>query len=846
MKSAFKWILSVSFILGLLSFGFVARVQAVSNPSIQPTLSATEVSTPVTTPTHHGHKARKSKLVEDTSTVPGATSTGTESPTPATTAVLHGRNAKNTKSTTDLGLAPQYSPVTTPIVKSEAVATAVPDYEFNAVIITGTKSKLKVLDSPAAVSVVPRSKIDQKNIVYFNDALTDLPGVQVSRVAEGSNSVTLTMRGIPGYDKNLILLDGFDLSQAANRRVFWNRVPSQLVDHVEIVRGPFSALYGHSALGGVVNIITAEPQGQSINLSENWDTTNTRVTSVNFQKKLNDRFAFYFGYEGTTVNGYTSHQFIQAKASSGTASATVTGFVQTTNVTGTTLYNIGETPRTVLNNNNLSGKIYYKISQDHTLSLLVTDTFWDQPTDNQTGELAETWLTDVKTGDRVKSGTVSLAGTGKVIKITESLFLVSPGHNGFFGSYLQYKGKYGEKVHVTGNFTYTGGPYRHSSDSLQTTVTSLTGSDTGDENVGSWEGVGNVQANVDLDHHQLVVGSEYDYINYRKNLTYFPFWGDYSYISLPDTNTQVVGITDALFVQDEWKITPQFSIFPGARLDNWRITKQIMYDQGTSDYDDYPARSKWFFSPKFSAVYRLGENASLRSSVGRAFNPPCANQLIAGGGVTTSAGAYTETNPDLGPEKDTAWEFGGEYTFPTRTTLSSTYFNNLLNDLIYVNQTVDGIYTISQSINAGKAKIYGVETEVKQRLNRFFDANVNYTRVESRFISNDAVPTSIGKRIPYISRDVVNVGLGFNWGNIEFSPSGTYHSKQFTTANNTDTVNGVQGAWDAYTTFSLKVAYKFNGSNVFLGVDNVFNKRFYLTYLNPGRVFSFGARFNIL
>jgi iron complex outermembrane receptor protein len=846
MKSAFKWILSVSFIWGLLSFGFVARVQAASEPSTQPTLSATEVSTPATPSTHQGHKARKSKPVGDSSAVPDPTSAGTESPTPETTPALHGHKTTNTKSTVDSGLAPQSSPVTTPIVKSEAVATAVPDYEFNAVIITGTKTKLKVLDSPAAVSVVPKSKIDQKNVVYFDDALTDLPGVQVSRVAEGGQAVTLTMRGIPGCERNLVLLDGFNLNQPVNQRVFWNRVPTQLVDHVEIVRGPFSALYGKSALGGVVNIITKEPEGQSFNLSENWDSTNTRVTSVNYQKKVNNYFSFYLGLENTIVNGYTDHQFVQASSTTtGTATQTVTGFVQTTNYQGGTVYNIGEISRTVLKNDNISGKVYFKPAPDQTISLLLNDSYWDQPTINQTGELGETWLTDVNTGAQVASGTVSLAGTGKIIKITQSQFLTAPGHNGFFGSYLQYKGKLNEALWLTANFAYTGGPHLLSESALPTTVTAFTGSNSGSQTHDQWEGLGNVQADFKLGQHHFILGAEHDESHTLSGLQYFPSWWDPDvHKAIPNTDTGLVDITEALFAQDEWKIFPSFSAFFGGRLDDWKVKDEIIYFQSTGLTISYPDRSVLNISPKLALVYKLGEKGSLRTSVGKAFNPPTPNQVSAGGGVT-SATAITLPNPDLGPEKDTAWEVGGEYHFLTHTNLSATYFYNRLTDLIYTNSTISGIQTISQSINAGAARIQGIESELKQNVFRFLDAFVNYTFVDSEFIKNDAVPASVGKQIPYISRHMANIGVDFKWKNLDFAPSGTYHSKQFQTATNSDTVNGVQLAYDAYTTFDFKINYKFNSGVVSAGIDNIFDRRFYLVYLNPGRTYNVGARFDV-
>ncbi|MBM9617122.1 TonB-dependent receptor, partial [Desulfobulbus rhabdoformis] len=68
-----------------------------------------------------------------------------------------------------------------------------------------------------------------------------------------SNEVSI--RGM-GSGHTLILLDGRRISGSYNATVDVNQIPIVLVDRIEIVRGPSSAIYGSEATGGVVNIIT--------------------------------------------------------------------------------------------------------------------------------------------------------------------------------------------------------------------------------------------------------------------------------------------------------------------------------------------------------------------------------------------------------------------------------------------------------------------------------------------------------------------------------------------------------------------------------------------------------------
>lgn len=63
---------------------------------------------------------------------------------------------------------------------------------------------------------------------------------------------TISLRGFYGPERNLVLIDGMPSPPGWS----WSRVPLEMIDRVEVVKGPFSALYGERAMGGVVNILT--------------------------------------------------------------------------------------------------------------------------------------------------------------------------------------------------------------------------------------------------------------------------------------------------------------------------------------------------------------------------------------------------------------------------------------------------------------------------------------------------------------------------------------------------------------------------------------------------------------
>jgi iron complex outermembrane receptor protein len=729
------------------------------------------------------------------------------------------------------------------IVASENAIATKPtgrtQYELDDVVITGTKTQLKIKDSPAAVSVVTKKDIDEKNVVYADDLLTDLPGVQVARTEKGDQSTSVQLRGLPGYERTLVLLDGFELNQPTNRRVFWNRVPIDLVERVEVVRGPFSSLYGEAALGGVINIITREPQGRSFDFKFNYDSTNIRTTAINFSDKPFDQFAYYLGFENESVDGYTYHQYVQKTATKGTSAIKATGYAATTDPYGNTIYNIGELSRTQIENNNYTGKFYYFPAKGHTISLLTNWSIWDQPT--QYGVLGNSWLHDAS-GNPIASGTVELAGTGKVVTVNQSDFLRAPGYNTYWGSSLRYVGELSDVWGVKADLDYAYKPINIGAGTISKTATALTGSSQGTINPGYWETIADLQTDYSIERHHVIVGGQYDKLFHKAEVDTFTYWNDLGNYTKVYDSMNTNRVSDAVFAQDEWKILSSLSAFLGARVDNWSTGQGTVYDTKLAQNIVYEPRNYTHVSPKLSLVYKVGEAGSLRASAGNALHTPTVLELYQ---YSSSATSETIPNPNLKEEIDNAWEFGGEYTFPTKTTVSGTYFENYLTNLIYASSAISNGFTTTTNSNAGKAEIKGVEVEVKQQVTSDVSAFANYTFVNPRIVENSAVPVSVGKIIPNVSQHTANLGVEYKWERIEAVLSGTYASKRYQAADNSDTVNGVQGSYDPYAIANLQINYRFTGGKISFGIDNLTDVNYFTLYKTPGRTFNLGANINL-
>lgn len=164
-----------------------------------------------------------------------------------------------------MGFAPHRAQITIAAGQVIDLAIAMTPVAANlrAVVVTASKTETEIRDVPAAVSVLTKEAIEQSGATNFTEAIKAVPGVSMGSFGENFNSIQL--RGLPRFGNEneavLILLDGVPQTDARNSSQLLT-LPLDNVDHVEVVKGPNSALYGRTAIGGVVNIITQDPTAQ--------------------------------------------------------------------------------------------------------------------------------------------------------------------------------------------------------------------------------------------------------------------------------------------------------------------------------------------------------------------------------------------------------------------------------------------------------------------------------------------------------------------------------------------------------------------------------------------------------
>ena len=157
--------------------------------------------------------------------------------------------------------------------KEEPADTAVWNKDplgLETVVVTATRTPRALKDIPVVTRVITAEDIQKVDATNVKDVLQqELPGL------EFTYSMGQQVLNMGGYEGNniLFLVDGERMAGESMDNVDFSRLNLSSIERIEIVKGAASTLYGSSAMGGVINIITKEP-------SSTWAANVTAVMKV--------------------------------------------------------------------------------------------------------------------------------------------------------------------------------------------------------------------------------------------------------------------------------------------------------------------------------------------------------------------------------------------------------------------------------------------------------------------------------------------------------------------------------------------------------------------------------------
>jgi outer membrane receptor for ferrienterochelin and colicins len=144
---------------------------------------------------------------------------------------------------------------------------------LDAVVVTGTKTFKRITESPIIVSVMSSEALENVQACNLSEGLKFQPGLRVETDCQTCNYTQLRMNGLlGGYSQ--ILINGRPIFSPLTGLYGMEQLPTNMIDRIEVVRGGGSSLYGSSAIGGTVNVITKIPKENSYELNYNYQNIN--------------------------------------------------------------------------------------------------------------------------------------------------------------------------------------------------------------------------------------------------------------------------------------------------------------------------------------------------------------------------------------------------------------------------------------------------------------------------------------------------------------------------------------------------------------------------------------------
>jgi len=203
------------------------------------------------------------------------------------------------------------------IAKAGAAEEPVP--QMDTVVVTATRMPQPQSTVPAEVTVIDRQQIQESGATSVPALLSSVPGVVVTDL--NGNGVNQTV-DIGGFGETAtqhvaVLIDGRRINPIDLAGIQWSTIPVNNIERIEILRGGGSVLYGDNAMGGVINIITREPEA---GFSSSLAASRGSYDGFNVDGGVNggwDTGAVRFDFNSFTTDGYRDRSASDRQSVSG-------------------------------------------------------------------------------------------------------------------------------------------------------------------------------------------------------------------------------------------------------------------------------------------------------------------------------------------------------------------------------------------------------------------------------------------------------------------------------------------------------------------------------------------------
>ncbi len=663
-------------------------------------------------------------------------------------------------------------------------------FNLDQVVVTGTRTQHYVKDVPIRTEVVTSQALKNKNAWNVFEALEGVPGVRVEDQCQSCNFTMVRMQGL-GSEHTQVLINGQPIYSGLASVYGLEQIGTGDVDRIEVIKGAGSALYGSSAIAGAINIITKEPTPVP-HISADIQFGNFQSNVYNFSSSMRNEG----GNIGLSIYAQKIDHGVIDETGEGDTLEEVKRKDGISDRVASNLHNIGAS---LFIDNPFFGhdKLVFrgKAINEKREGGIITDDYYKNPftdgTENITTNRYELEANYTKTINKK----VDLSFTNTFInhnrEATNDSYLLSylETHNNETPNVLDMR------------------PYLAKENSLISTLT-----------LGTTFG----------DHH-LLFGLQNYLTRLNESGMYVvvdessPYYGN-SYKSTARKHAHEIGA----FIQDEWRVTSEFTIVPGIRIDHHVSGEEYTSDKTIFD-GDFPKTSfdQTSINPRLALKYNLSEHITLRANMGTGFRAPYgfSEDLH-----LCSGSPRVWKSSDLKAETSRSTNFSADY-YGHQFQISANVFYTYLKDKIDFTDADENVKNLGYTYqwrNIDDAVVKGIEMMILvnpiKSLNIGADFGINSG--EYKQVRQDWVGTQYESNSKYIPRFPTTTGslkIEYAPRLWNFSVYGLYQGKMFIDYMSEDANKSAIMQTDPYMTFNASVSRTFGNVRLYAGGKNIFS-----------------------
>lgn len=745
-----------------------------------------------------------------------------------------------------------------------AVGSAAAATELETIVVSGKRSLLS-FDQPQTGTGVTATQLRRRVFINTEDALRHLPSVSVRKRYIGDRNGLLSGRSFNALQapRGVVYADGVLLSNFLGRfnAPRWSMVAPEEVARVDVLYGPYSALYPGNSIGTTVLITTREPDVATASGRAQYFTQSFSL--FGHERSFDgNQLSAYIGGRGGPWSGslgvnrldseghpmqYATGRLVTAPtAAQRTAAVPVTGAIEDLDPRRQPRLIVGPSGGSMEDDlqHQLRARIGY---QAEKFRIDAQAGYWRNGFDRR----GESFL-------RAPDGSVVTRG---IIRVDDRIFTVA---DSAFGP------ETGDEEHLMTaltartqfesdwNVSVAASRYSILDDALRANVPAGSGAS---ENLragtliegASGDGWWNLDAQMSYereDHsHSLTFG--YYHSLYRLDTERYATddWRSGRRGALLEDAEGATRV-QALYLQDVWRIASRWSLTAGLRAERWRAFDGRRANALAPGGLSLPGRTEHNLSPKLSVTYAPSRFA-LRYSIGRGVRYPTVAELFQGSiGTTTVNGEPVATivnnDPGLEPEDALSQELALEAALSEGQGVRVSLFRDDIDDTIHFQTNINVTPTVTNLQNVERVLTRGIEVEYRARdLLPGLDIDANVSLRDSTIEKNSKNPALEGKdwvRIPKVQANLVadwRFAPGWNV-NLSVLHVGDTHGE----LDNGDQAGCNRfGCTQGQTTIDTRVGYRFGDRyELGLGVHNLTDEKYFEFHPFPQRTFLFEIR----